>query len=162
MRIPLQFSFVGFFNSGPQLAHFSTMNKLVFSNFPVYQLFWSNASASFNVLPLLMTIPLFPFEVLLFIFNSFTLSFSRYLFFFFSHNFFFVPYSLCRFFPHTYPFTLFNPIFMLLAKGKGFSRRKGEAIVDEPLAKGEKGEEAPHSKSNHFEDEEVSFSTWVS
>ena len=45
---------------------------------------------------------------------------------------------------------------MLPAKGEGFSHRKGkEAIVDEPLAKGEKGKEAPHFELNYSEDEEV-------
>ena len=43
------------------------MNKLAFSNFPVYQLFWNTAYTSFNELPLLMAGLSLPFPVFLFI-----------------------------------------------------------------------------------------------
>lgn len=82
MQILLQFSFVGFFNSDPYLIHYTTMNRLVFSNFPIYQLYWNTSFASFNVIPLLMVGPSLPFLVFLFVLAS-SLSFH---YFYFSHN----------------------------------------------------------------------------
>ena len=50
----------------------------------------------------------------------------------------------------------FNLLFKLPVKGEGFSRFKGKkVVVDEPPMEAEKGEEAPHSKSDHSEEEEV-------
>ena len=63
----------------PILFTFSIVNKLVFSNFLIFQLFQSTAFASFNAIPLLMAGPLLPF---LFVLTS-SLSF-HYLYF--SHN----------------------------------------------------------------------------
>ena len=70
MQVLLQFPFAGVLNSGPHLAYFSAMNKLVFLDFPVYQLFKITASASFNATPLLMVGPSLPFLMFLFVSTS--------------------------------------------------------------------------------------------
>ena len=78
----------------------------------------------------------------------------------FSHKFPFFLHS-----PLHFPFHIllqslllpFNPSYMLPVKSEGSSRRKGkEAIVDKPLVEAEKGEEAPYSKLDRSEEEEVS------
>ena len=54
------------------------------------------------------------------------------------------------------PYTSPNSFSMLPMKSEGSSCPKGkENVVDEPPAEGEKGEKAPHSESNHSEEEEA-------
>ena len=78
----------------------------------------------------------------------------------FSHKFSFILHSPLHFPFHILLHSLllpFNPSCILPVKSEGSSRSKGkEAIVDKPLVEAEKGEEAPYSKSDRSEEEEVS------
>ena len=142
MWMPLQFSFVDILNSSPCLTCLFAMNRLIFSNFLIYQLFWNTASASFNALPLLMAGLSLPFPSFLFVPTS-----SLF------------PFHDTPSFPTTSSSSSFNPFFMSLVKGEGSSHDKGkEVVVDKPPTEAAKGEEAPCGEAGP---EEPGQPTWI-
>ena len=150
MRILLQFSSAVFLNSGPHLVHLFYCEQacvfkfLDFSVIPKHRLCFIYCDTSFDgwsIASLLICLNLFPFF-------SLPLLFSQPPFFFFPLCFFFSEFSHPSLSPH-------NPSFMSPAKSEGSSHHKGKKVViDDPPIEAKKGEEAPHSKSDHYKQEE--------